>query len=313
MSTFTMMNASSICLFVLLVLHVAAAYAIENKNANLKLRNELEDMFDAKFSMFDAKFRIFDAKYETLETKYKRLRDENAALRDELAEIRQTPAAEESSFGKNEAILLITQVLEKSKNSRSLLEARLEAVENTQVSQWSDPTDQGTITNTNGRSPSRRLSTVDSAVLEDAALWMQAKNAKILFGQSADANLYRSGEEQIATDSNLIIKKDLTVLGENWHLTTMLTAEENITVGSVVSLCADGKACVGYGLASTGFMATSQPAADIKVIHLGGADSLAVMYYRKWTGNSHESEPKMRMVKPLHAVNRDYSGDPFIG
>jgi hypothetical protein len=189
----------------------------------------------------------------------------------------------------------------------------LEAVENTQVSQWSDPTDQGTLTNTNGRSSSRRLSTVDSAVLEDAALWMQAKNAKILFGQSADANLYRSGEEQIATDSNLIIKKDLTVLGENWHLTTMLTAEENITVGSVVSLCADGKACVGYGLASTGFMATGQPAADIKVIHLGGADSLAVMYYRKWTGNSHESEPKMRMVKPLHAVNRDYSGDPFIG
>ena len=298
-----MMNASPLCFFVLLVLQVAA---IENKNANLKLRNELEDMFDAKF-------RIFDAKYETLETKYKRLRDENAALRDELAEIRQTPAAEESSFGKNEAILLITQVLEKSKNSRSLLEARLEAVENTQVSQWSDPTDQGTITNTNGRSSSRRLSTVDSAVLEDAALWMQAKNAKILFGQSADANLYRSGEEQIATDSNLIIKKDLTVLGENWHLTTMLTAEENITVGSVVSLCADGKACVGYGLASTGFMATSQPAADIKVIHLGGADSLAVMYYRKWTGNSHESEPKMRMVKPLHAVNRDYSGDPFIG
>ena len=300
-----MMNASSICFFVLLVLHVAAADAIENKNANLKLRNELEDMFDAKF-------RIFDAKYETLETKYKRLRDENAALRDEL-ETRQTPATEESSFHKNDAILLITQVLEKSKNSRSLLEARLEAVENTQVSQWSDPTDQGTITNTNGRSPSRRLSTVDSAVLEDAALWMQAKNAKILFGQSADANLYRSGEEQIATDSNLIIKKDLTVLGENWHLTTMLTAEENITVGSVVSLCADGKACVGYGLASTGFMATSQPAADIKVIHLGGADSLAVMYYRKWTGNSHESEPKMRMVKPLHAVNRDYSGDPFIG
>ena len=293
------MNASPYRLFVLLsilVSLVAAAAEVITveyvKNANLKLRNELEDMFDAK---------------------YKRLRDENAALRDELALLRQTSATEKGSFGKNDAILLITQVLEKSKNSRSLLEARLEAVENTQVSQWSDPTDQGTITNTNGRSSSRRLSTVDSAVLEDAALWMQAKNAKILFGQSADANLYRSGEEQIATDSNLIIKKDLTVLGENWHLTTMLTAEENITVGSVVSLCADGKACVGYGLASTGFMATSQPAADIKVIHLGGADSLAVMYYRKWTGNSHESEPKMRMVKPLHAVNRDYSGDPFIG
>ena len=298
-----MMNASPYRLFVLLSILVslvataAEVITVEYvKNANLKLRNELEDMFDAKY-----------------DAKYKRLRNEVQELREELALLRQTPAAEESSFGRNDAILLITQVLEKSKNSRSLLEARLEAVENTQVSQWSDPTDQGTITNTNGRSSSRRLSTVDSAVLEDAALWMQAKNAKILFGQSADANLYRSGEEQIATDSNLIIKKDLTVLGENWHLTTMLTAEENITVGSVVSLCADGKACVGYGLASTGFMATSQPAADIKVIHLGGADSLAVMYYRKWTGNSHESEPKMRMVKPLHAVNRDYSGDPFIG
>ena len=49
------------------------------------------------------------------------------------------------------------------------------------------------------------------------------------------------------------------------------------------------------------------------MIHLGGADSLAVMYYRKWVATSHQSQPMMRLVKPLHSVKRDYSGDPVMG
>ena len=147
----------------------------------------------------------------------------------------KSASSSKGAFDRDAALLLITEVLENRKQNSRSLEARVEAIENNQVSQWSDPTKQGTDTSSLTHSRRRHLATVDASILEDAALWMQAKNAKILFGQNADANLYRNGNDEIATDSNFIIKKDLNVLGENWHLTMMLTAEENITIGSAES------------------------------------------------------------------------------
>ena len=116
----------------------------------------------------------------------------------------------------------------------------------------------------------------------------------------------------MTTDSNVVIKQDLNVKGENWNLAMMMTAKENVTIGSVISLCNGHDACVGYGLAETGFRATSQASTDIKVIHLSGANHLAVMYYRKWVANGHQSQPMMRLIKPWNTVNQDY-GDPIIG
>ena len=62
-------------------------------------------------------------------------------------------------------------------------------------------------------------------------------------------------------------------------------------------MCGGGEACVGYGLAAVGFKATNNKATAIKTIFLGGVDALTVMYYREWTGSSHQSAPKMRLIR----------------
>ena len=276
---------------------------LRNENANLKLRNEFEDLL--------SDFHI------AAEQKYKRLRDEILGLREELAEVRSTRSQEKTALGEglegmteNSVILLVSKLLEQHQHKSRKLEARMDAIENNQVSTWEETEPSSSEMSTH---PTRRhLAAVDSSVLEDAAVWMQAKNAKILFGSNADTNLYRSAEAEMTTDSNFVIKRDLNVMGENWHLTTMMTARENITAGDVISLCG-GQACVGYGLANIGFMASSQPCSDIQSIFLGGSNSLVIMYYRRWTGTSHQSVPHMRLIKPLHSIAKDYSGDPFIG
>jgi hypothetical protein len=160
---------------------------------------------------------------------YKRLRDENVLLREKIA-------SSGTSIDEDAIMLLVTKLLEKHKRNTYSLEARIDSIESTQVSKWNErsPDDKESNTHLTTR---RHLAQVDTSVLEDAALWMQAKNAKILFGASADTNLYRSEEDELTTDSNVVIKKDLNVQGENWHLTTMMTAKENVTVGSVISLC----------------------------------------------------------------------------
>jgi microcystin-dependent protein len=140
---------------------------------------------------------------------------------------------------------------------------------------------------------------------------MQAKNAKILFGESGDTTLRRSAAQQLMTDHDFVVKRDLSVKGENWHLTTMINARENVTAGDVISLC-EGKACVGYGLEPVGRKGSNEPATDVRVISLGGPDTISLMYYREWSA-SLESLPYMRMVKTIDILTDDYTGDPKIG
>ena len=158
------------------------------------------------------------------------------------------------------------------------------------------------------RNRDRRLGTSESVDLQDAALWMQAKNAKILFG---DTTLRRSTAQQLMTDHDFVVNRDLIVNGENWHLTTMITARENVTAGDVISLC-EGKACVGYGLEPIGRKGSNEPATDVRVISLGGPKTISVMYYREWS-SSLESLPYMRMVKTIDTLPNDYTADPKIG
>jgi len=291
------------------------------KNNNLKLMSEIEDMIAEQAAAVEKKYkRLRDdqaaavaAAASVNEKKYKRLRDENIALRDELAALKVPSSSSTSIVDEDAVMLLVTKMLEKHKRNSRSLEARVDAIETTQVTAWNDDDPSNGDQLTTHLTKRRHLSAVDSSVLEDAALWMQAKNAKILFGANADANLYRSAEEEITTDSNVVVKQDLTVLGENLHLTTMLTAHENVTIGGVISLCGGGEACVGYGLAAVGFKATNNKATDIKTIFLGGVDALTVMYYREWTGSSHQSAPKMRLIRPLSSTTKDYSTAPRAG
>ena len=221
------------------------------KDTNVKLHNEMEDLMDDKLALLSAELanvkattsselasvkatastEVANVKAElaNVNKNYKRLRDENVLLREKIA-------SSGTSIDEDAILLLVTKLLEKHKRNTYSLEARIDSIESTQVSKWNErsPDDKESNTHLTTR---RHLAQVDTSVLEDAALWMQAKNAKILFGASADTNLYRSEEDELTTDSNVVIKKDLNVQGENWHLTTMMTAKENVTVGSVISLC----------------------------------------------------------------------------
>ena len=140
---------------------------------------------------------------------------------------------------------------------------------------------------------------------------MQARKAKILFGETGDTSLRRSGHQELSTDHDFVVKRDMKVEGENWHLTTMIEARENITFGDVISLC-EGKACVGYGLEPIGRKGTNEPSADVRIISLGGSMTISIMYYRTWSASS-ESQPNMRMIKTIDPLTNDYTGDPKIG
>ena len=131
---------------------------------------------------------------------------------------------------------------------------------------------------------------------------MQARNAKILFGETGDTALRRTRAQELSTDHDFVVKRDIKVEGENWHLTTMIEAKENITLGDVISLC-QGKACVGYGLEALGRKGTNEPAADVGVISLGGVQTSPVLYYREWSASS-ESKPFMRMMQTIDTCER---------
>ena len=204
----------------------------------------------------------------------------------------------------------VNQLMDKHKRNSRSLAARLDALEETVQDQTATEIDQNgkaLVSPTRGR----HLSSTESVDLQDAALWMQAKNAKILFGETGDTTLRRSKAHELTTDHDFVVKRDMKVKGENWHLTTMIEARENITLGDVISLC-EGKACVGYGLEPIGRKGTNEPAADVGVISLGGSMTISIMFYRTWSA-SFESQPNMRMIKTVDTLTGDYTADPKIG
>jgi hypothetical protein len=205
---------------------------------------------------------------------------------------------------------LVTKLMDKHKRNSRSLAARLDALEETVQDQTATEIDQNgkaLVSPTRGR----HLSSTESVDLQDAALWMQAKNAKILFGETGDTTLRRSKAHELTTDHDFVVQRDMQVNGENWHLTTMIEARENITLGDVISLC-EGKACVGYGLEPIGRKGTNNPAANVGVISLGGSMTISVMFYRQWSA-SLESKPFMRMIKTIDTLTNDYTADPKVG
>ena len=72
------------------------------------------------------------------EKKYKRLRDENTALRDELAALKVPSSRSTSIVDEDAVMLLVTKMLEKHKRNSRSLEARVDAIETTQVTAWND-------------------------------------------------------------------------------------------------------------------------------------------------------------------------------
>ena len=97
---------------------------------------------------------------------------------------------------------------------------------------------------------------------------MQARNAKILLGETGDTSLRRTRAQELSTDHDFVVKRDMKVEGENWHLTTK-SRPKRTSLGDVISLC-QGKR-VGYGLEAVGRKGTNEPAADVGVISLGGS------------------------------------------
>ena len=202
---------------------------------------------------------------------------------------------------------LVTKLMDKHKRNSRSLSARIDALEDTIQTATAEVQAHG-----NAIVPSRHGRRLSEPVdLKDAALWMQARNAKILFGETGDTSLRRTlFAQELSTDHDFVVKRDMKVEGENWHLTTMIEAKENITLGDVISLC-QGKACVGYGLEAVGRKGTNEPG-DVGVISLGGVQTISVLYYREWSASS-ESKPFMRMIKTIDSLTNDYTADPKVG
>ena len=64
----------------------------------------------------------------------------------------------------------------------------------------------------------RRLETQGGPELNDAALWMQAKNAKILFGEAGDTTLQRSNVQELSTGHDFVVNRDSRLRAKR-HLT----------------------------------------------------------------------------------------------
>jgi microcystin-dependent protein len=294
-----------------------------------RLRHEYKTMLDAQGGLFDARVAEFDARVAELKSE---LSTQKAELKAELATVRLSSVELEEGLGKIKARVralsaeseggtkkgdledvtaLVTKLLDQHKRNSRSLAARVDALEETVQDSVTSEVRPGGNALLSLRNRDRRLGASESVDLQDAALWMQAKNAKILFGESGDTTLRRSTAQQLTTDHDFVVQRDLSVKGENWHLTTMINARENITTGDVISLC-EGKACVGYGLEPVGRKGTNEPATDVRVICLGGPDTISVMFYRQWSSTL-ESFPYMRMVKTVDILTNDYTADPKIG
>ena len=309
----------------------AVDQARKHKTAMDALRGEHKTAMDASKSAMDAlrneRQTAVDALRDDYQTQLNNVKAELATVRLESVElgaglskvrsrIRALADSEAASGGHrkkqnlDDVTALVTKLMDKHKRNSRSLAARLDALEETVQDQTATEIDQNgkaLVSPTRGR----HLSSTESVDLQDAALWMQAKNAKILFGETGDTTLRRSKAHELTTDHDFVVQRDMQVNGENWHLTTMIEARENITLGDVVSLC-EGKACVGYGLEAIGRKGTNEKAADVGVISLGGSLTISVMYYREWAAAA-ESLPFMRMIKTVDILTNDYTADPKVG
>ena len=232
------------------------------KTSQVEMRNEFKESLDENLGL--------------IKKELKAMRADNLALHKELSAARSTirtldsvttTTANSECVDKDEVVKLVSRLLDSHATKQNVLNSRVKVLEEQESRALAPPTP---------KRKSRRL--VDASVLEDAALWMQASGAKVLFGPEADANLYRSGTSELKTDSTVVIKKDLKVGGENWNLATLMEAQEDVAVGDVISMC-QGKACVGYGLQHTGYKQSSKAVNQVKTLWMGGTSSLAVMYY----------------------------------
>jgi hypothetical protein len=270
--------------------------------AKAELRHELKEMRKKMPTAEDVALLSADvsALRETTLVLQRSLGDVRAKLRKGH---KQTEAVE---VDRDKVVSLVTKLLEKHKDSTRSLGARLSHMEETikEMSEFGQQEHGQALVSSPSGAHGRRLVSSAPVDLQDAALWMQAKNAKILFGEHGDSILRRSARQELTTD-HFVIQRDLQVKGENWHLTTMLEAMENITTGDIISLC-EGKACVGYGLKRVGRRVTSTPATDVGVINLGESGAASIMFYRKWT-TLPESLPCMRIITSV-----EESSDPII-
>lgn len=295
-----------IALVALVLLAVSATRLVHGTNVQSE---DLVGMLNTLKSELKQNFReSMQGHIALLNREIKDIAEENIALRKELDSVRARPptSGQDNALNKNEVMRLVSNVLDKHKKDV------IERVERFEVSHQQSTEANGYSTSVTA-SPRRRLDSA-SSVLQDAALWMQAEKAKVLFGQNADVNLYRSAEGELTTDTDLRVKRDLEVWGENWHLTSMMEANENITVGDVVSLCNNGKACKGYGLEEVGYFQTSEKATDIGVIDLAGSYGINILYYRRGgAGEGAQSLPIARVMSPRHSVTGMYNQDPIMG
>jgi hypothetical protein len=148
------------------------------KTSQAEMRNEFKDSLDDSLVL--------------IKKEMKTLRADNLALHKELSEARSTirslysgtttTANSDKCVDKDEVTKMVSRLLDAHATKQNVLESRVQVIEE-QKSRALAPSTH--------KRKKRRL--VDSSVLQDAALWMQARNAKVLFGPEADANLYRSG------------------------------------------------------------------------------------------------------------------------